>query len=564
MNAREIYDRKLEIEERLKRLKTEEWMLAKLVNKIHKFFPDNPIAVIDAFCENGWTPSDLYHWLNHAPVFSRSNPNWPNVYPHIFLIEELLQKAGLSRKTAHSLAITQPWMFEMPPLTLQFAVESLVRLGYEEDVIKSIANKMPHIFYLLPDHIVDACRTASEKQLGLLWNPNLRPYQPPKPPVPRFAPPAPTIGLNKKSKKIPKIAKAAPARQGVPAPDAAGLEKTETADEVLVIAGHGKESGHGALPQKPIEKLRPLRFFNPLKAALAESEDFNAQSSADKQTHSSSDKLPPLKLFNPLKTHSVPAKPAPAESIDDIEDEEEDDYIPSAADSIAYSAEADEDGRDDDGNKLKIERIEALIRTLADAEAENPWEEFLQNNLWLKQPFSVEYQACTVLLRWIPLNAITTSANFLENGENGPRFRFWKKILLGKRWRGVLQIFPEVLERRLYTLRRIGCDITKRPSWILRPWELLDDAELRFRMNEIDAHGKIPRLKPYISIMLEPKRDDFKRRLYRCTDRQAKREMCFYDDDDESLIFDDESETVKTFTRLDLIAQIAEAKKKNE
>ncbi|MBD3281914.1 hypothetical protein GF391_04160 [Candidatus Uhrbacteria bacterium] len=517
MHAREKYDRILEIEERLRELGAEEWLVPKLARRVNNIFPDCPLLVINDFYQRNWSMSDLFHWLAHAPKFKERDIYWMHDYIQIFAIEQLLKTCGLSAKTAHSLVLTQAWMFQANMATLELSVTTFVNLGYDEDVIKSIANKMPYLFFLLPEHILHECKEASKKQLGLLWNANLRDYEPP---IPR---PIPVVHSPNPPKPAPKkvVAAKQPHAQAV----------TNEAQEVQPDMAPASE------PEPP----KPAREMTELPRTLK-----------------------PLRLFNPLKDNENAAKAAlPDSPVVPTEEQEEEPnsgewFLPPG--SVAPVEPRVARATEDDGSRLHIEKIKALVKVASADDIEDAWQTFLAANPWLRQSSTVEYKACVVLLRWISLQPPGAVGGSYGESDAGLRFRFWKKVLLDDRYRGILRIFPNILERRLYVLRRIGRCPMKGPSWIMRPWETLEDAELRYRMNEIDAHGKKPNLKPYINMLLEPTRDKFKRRLHRYLESKVVKDEIGTDSFEDGLIMDDEP--VKYITREELKQRLLEARNK--
>ncbi len=489
--------------------------------------------------------SELYHWLNHAAVFKSQNTQWADSYQHIFFVEEILQQAGLSQNLAHRLVKTQAWVFQIQPVTLQVAVETFVKLGYEEDVIWSIANRMPHLFHLLPQHITEECKNATSRQRGLLWNARLQAYEPPKQMTPRF-----TRSVEPKRKK------------SVPAP------RTKIKDGQSAVA-----------EPEPVYKPEPKveQYNGPKSEPRANRADVQPTKNVPtKMLEPYPRTLKPLRLFNPLRENPDTAQVAAGEEIDaqagviekdssDADDEQrganEWSLPPS---SVAPVETVGHSAPNDDGSRLHLDKIEAFVRSELEDDDVDVWKKYLEVNPWLKQPKSVEYQACAVLLRWIMLQSIGSASSYKDDTDAGLRFRFWRKVLLSPKYRGILQIFPEVLERRLYVLRRIDRCPMKGPSWIMKPWETLEDAELRFRLNEIDAHGKNPKFKPYINMLLEPTRESFKKRLQRYLKLKDKKNDLFFELEEEGIIMDDESEPVKYITRTELIARLARARKNNK
>ncbi len=521
MNSRERYDVKLGILQRLEESDTEEWLKERLTRKLLRYFPEDPIEVIDSFTRHGWTPSDLFHWLIHAPTFKQVNNSWAVNYEHIFLAEKIMIQAGLSRDCAHFLALTQHWVFTIPPVTLEFSVKTLVNLGYGEDVIKSIAIKMPQLFFLLPEHIVYECETATRGRYGLLWNPNLRSRgMQSQPPDDRDLLQS-VIATRKNHKK-----------NKDPGPETSEISSHETAEP------------------RDLESTS-----EPLEQSVSGSAAAVINKPASKKAWR------PLKLFNPLKQKTDPPEADEADRQEAVEDEKPDSGETFISLESMDAVESEEHcSVDDDGSRLHVDKIKALINAAKD----DPyaWDDFTKSNPWLKQPSSPEYQACIVLLRWAPLYSVGSAGSFREDSDAGLNFRFWKKVLLGKRCREILQISPDVLERRLYVLRRIGRCPLKGPSWIMKPWESLEDAELRFRMNEIDAHGKNPKFKPYINMMLAPSREDFKRRLAYFLKSKMFQRPVYREPDDDSLIYDKDQKPPRVLTSDELKAKLLARKAK--
>lgn len=524
MNSREKYDQKLAILQRLEELGAEDWFKERLAKRLLRYFPFDSLDVLNTFARHNWTPSDLFHWLIHAPTFRQADKGWAVMYESIFLAEKVMVQAGLSPESAHYLALTQHWVFTIPPVTLEFSIKTLVNLGYGEDVIKSIANKMPQIFFLVPEHIVHECETATRGHYGLLWNPNLRSKgMQSRPPDDRDLLES-VIASRKNHKKIVK-------------PEA----------DYLLPARADKSNDNQGIDPDLAQDGRPT-----LETASAAAPKLQKA-------------WKPLKLFNPLKDGGVAVKDSKPDEPEIGEDDQEDNsslnqwVLPPG--SVAPAEPNEARLEEDDGSRLHIEKIKALINAIDDEP--DAWNAFLNNNPWLKQSSAVEYKACAVLLRWIPLHSPGSAGSFRDDTDAGLHFRFWKKVLLNSKYRCILQITPDTLERRLYVLRRIGRCPMKGPSWIMKPWEILGDAELRFRINEIDANGKNPKLRPYINMLLEPKREDFKQRLANFLQSKTYHMPFYSEPDDGGLIYDSDDPPPKFMSSEELKERLLARRKKN-
>jgi hypothetical protein len=388
--------------------KTEPWMAERLARKLYRIFGYTAVKVTTDFFAKGWDASDLFHWLLNAPTLKKLNPAWAASYDHVFFIEDLLQEAGLSKKTAHSLVITQAWMFNIPPVTLQFSVETLIRLGYREDVIKSIANNMPHLFHMLPEHIVHECDFATTNQRGLLWNAFLRldgvDVTPAPPPI------NPRTGRVRK--QTPKPPKATEVNQK-PATQVRPESNSVIVAPYSAIAGDEVRQEVDALP-KPAE-------------------------------------LPPLKLFNPLSENAPPKASEPPP-----EDPEEGpmSIFPGALPMPSLASMPKENPKDDKAihSLLDLKRFQAIVEAATPEDEDECWEKYLEANPWLTNPRSQEYKVCVAILRWVPLNHFPTSNNLQDDTDAGRRTRFWNAILVKEELRPLLTLQIEVLEIRFLCL----------------------------------------------------------------------------------------------------------------
>ncbi len=453
MNHREKYDLLLAVQEHLAKIGAEEWLKRRLASKILRDFPADPIGTINTFTAKGWQPSDIFHWLTNSLTFRKRNPHWADSYFHIFFVEELLQKAGLSYKTAHSLVITQAWIFSIPPVTLELSVSTLVNLGYEEDVIKSIANRMPHIFHLLSEHIVEECERANNERSGLLWNTKQQ-SSPSQGPPPIIEPESTSDTSHNEM-----------AGAVIPADQEKAMES----------------DGNPAEPEVP----KPVKSVIPPKP--------NKKS------------LPPLKLFNPVLN---PVSPKPVQVPPDPDDE-----VDPIEEKLFYRPATLDDDHNHNPAILDLKKIRSMVLASNSDADDDVWDKYYAENDWLAHVDSCEYQTCLLINHWVPLNAEVTPIQLAYQTEFGARARFWQAVLLDEKITPVLKVKRDVLELRMYVLRRLVREFLTEPEWLLREWELLDDVELRYRVNEIEARGKKPRLKPYITMLLEPNRGRFMKRL---------------------------------------------------
>ncbi|MDF1497688.1 MAG: hypothetical protein P1P90_06605 [Patescibacteria group bacterium] len=449
MNQRERYGILAEIQERLSELGAEDWYKERLARTIFLHFPDDPIGVINTFHENGWHPSDIYHWLKQSKVLRENNPFWADSYQHVFFLEKMFVNAGLSKTTAHSFALTQPWMFSAPPFTLEFSIKTLIHLGYDEEIIRALANKMRHVFLLLPDHLVDECKRATKNNRGLLSNARLTAYSP----VKREVYYQKNVGVNK------------------PKPVA---RKADVDVEPL---------------RTPAWPFKQKVIAPPVEIA--------------KRTDGDTGDLPKLKLFNP-SANPISPKPPPIPS-----DDEEDGY---GKEKIVYRDPTPED--DNTGYAtLDLKRFKSLLEAAYPDADEDLWDKFYAKHDWMSRVDSCEYQACLLLNNWVPLTSEVTPTLMEYKTDFGVRIRFWRAVLLDEKLSQILRVQGEVLELRMYVLRKIDREFLIEPEWLLREWEILNDVELRYRMNEIEARGKKPNLKPFINMILEPERAIFLERL---------------------------------------------------
>jgi hypothetical protein len=522
MKPRERYDKMLLIQEHLAKLQTEDWLLKRLARKVLGYFTADPIGTIDTFIDHGWDPSDIYHWLNNSAIYKHNDPFWTDSFHHVFLVEKVLHEAGLSKEVAHSLVLTQAWMFTIPPVTLEFSMKTLVNLGYPEDVIKSIANQMPQLFHMLPEHILYECERATTSQRGLLWNSYLRrDAVEAKPEPPPTDPRTGRVRGNVRSKPAPKKVNNKPA----PAPRVA----------------------------KPLTIPLP-RMEIPEQATETESDGPK--------------KLKPLRTFNPLREDPVskPTEPPPEEP-----EEGPTSIFPGALPMPALVTLPKEEPEDEKDlySLIDLKKFQAIVEAANPRNADECWEKYLTANPWLQNFNSQEYRACVAILRWVPLNFFPTPQHLTDDSDASRRTRFWKALLLDKDIRALLTTPLMVLEIRFYALRRIGSkkdgrNFVKDPRWLLLEWENSSEPELRYRSNEIEARGKKAHLKPYINMLLEPEREKFLKRLNNFIERLDQRDDYYLelDDDGENIIMEDAEKPAVYITREELKAKLLARRKK--
>jgi len=452
MNYREKYDLLLAVQERLVKAGTEKWMQRRLASALMRHFPSHPLRTFEIFTASGWDSSDIFHWLTHALTFRRQNPNWADSFERIFIIEETLQRAGLSRKTAHSLAITQAWLYTISPEILGLSVQTFVFLGYGEDVIKSIANKMPHIFHLPAKEIIQECETATRARRGLLWNTKL-------------PSPFPQISIQ-------------------------ALDQTSDAEQATAknMETNGSNGERAQLLAKQI-----LAQGTAISTGLSEPKPI-------KKT------LPPLKLFTPTLTLQD-AQPLPDGTTKTVEIGAETENTP---ETIYREPNLTEE--DAHHSLLDLKILQSIVESAFNGK-ESAWTKFRAANEWLGYSVSNEYKAFMLFSHWVPLHNQVTPEQLRGETDAGVKARFWQKMLFNSKFKPILQLETQTLELRMYILRRIGREFTEEPEWLLLEWETLNSVELRYRMNEIGAHGKKPHLKPYINMMLVPDRKMFMKRL---------------------------------------------------
>ncbi|GEM_PF-1345237 len=530
MEKSEHETRMQEILEYLATLQIEEWMILRLASMIEKCFTNNSIKALKAFVANEWSPSDIFHWLTNNLSFHKINPYWSDSFDHIFFMESLLIKTGLSKKIAHSMVITQAWIFWISPVDLETAVKTFLKLGYDEEIIKHIANQMPHMFHMPATEIIDECKRASMAQRGLLWNTKLNTdYQLVKNPTPSFHT-RETGGY--RAYKILKTSVATKTTSVVE------KKKTENAvDKTKVLAETRTETSR---PKKT--RFKPLKTFRPeLTPEIIE----KIKSSEIKAIiHLAETSRPKKARFKPLKTFRPELTPEIIEKIrrkkikaiiyldkeTEFENESSvsEDLISTDESSLGVykpnleplpqkpvkkrNSNARSIGKitvDDVAPTLDIKRMQALIESSAKEKEDKAWKKFLEQNGWLKDKASNQYQVCLILARWLPINVLVAPYHLEMKGAQSNKLCFWIKVLKSKKIQKLLLIPPETIEIRLFALRKIGRNFLKEPKWLLLPWETLSECELRYRINEIEARGKKAHLKPYIKMLLEPDRTRF-------------------------------------------------------
>jgi hypothetical protein len=481
MDKRERYEQLQSIVQYLTEISTEEWLADRLAAKILRCFPDNPLGTLRAFASKGWSPSDIFHWLMHNLSFRKVDPHWTDAFYHIFYIEDMMIEAGLNRSTAHSLALTQAWLFWIPPVRLETAITTLLDMGYDQDVIKSIANQMPHLFHLPKEQLIDECKRASRARKGLLWNSKL---------------------------ELAEIM-TVPTDQQTTTPWAKTIQQIKIViqTEKPQIAKQ-RQIKPAVIPKAYDLRPRPLKTFKPESKQLVDTEATNDDKAC-------------INEVSPVSEESV----------------------------------------EDTAPALDLKRFQALIEsTLSDSETA-VWSDYLEQNPWLKDKNSAEHQACLTLLRWAPIPIQAIPYHLAAKGDPGKIVRFWQQILTVPKAKAVLLIAPQTLEIRMYALRRVGRNFLKEPEWLLLEWEALNEVELRYRINEIEARGKRADLKPYVKMLLSPDRTQFLKRLDDFVERVRRRNELYLDDlwddkDDERLIFEDEPTKQKPITPNELRAKL--------
>ncbi len=545
MERREHEARKQEILDYLATLQVEEWMLLRLAGKVERCFNNNPVGALRAFAANGWGPSDIFHWLTHNLTFRKINPHWSDSFYHIFFVEHLLIEAGLSKETAHSMVLTQAWIFWIPPVRLETAVKTFLKLGYDEEIIKHIANQMPHMFHMPATEIIDECKRASIAQRGLLWNTKLDNGPPP------ITIKAPPIRLSARIDcRTPPKTEPAKKTTVVLNHEAPESEKPPTGDSGMISQVVAEQTD----PQP--KKLKPLKTFRPEMTpeliSKLKSRKLGAKKEAVQEVrpkaeiHAEEGLSPqnpqPLKTFRPAPNPDIAPKPAPKKELKNrahIEETEPENASPA----------------------LDMSRIQALIDSSAKEDDEKAWENYLEQNGWLKDKTSNQYRVCLTLARWMPIHVQAAPYHLEAKGAPSDKLRFWVKILTSKKLKNLLSVAPETVEIRLFVLRRIGRNFLKEPKWLLLPWETLSESELRYRVNEIEARGKNAHLKPYIKMLLNPDREQFVKRLDDFVERMRRRNTLYLDDvwvdeNEEHLIFDDDPAEPKSMTPDELRAKL--------
>lgn len=544
MERREHEARKQEILDYLATLQVEEWMLLRLAGKVERCFNNNPVGALRAFAANGWGPSDIFHWLTHNLTFRKINPHWSDSFYHIFFVEHLLIEAGLSKETAHSMVLTQAWIFWIPPVRLETAVKTFLKLGYDEEIIKHIANQMPHMFHMPATEIIDECKRASIAQRGLLWNTKLDNGPPPV----RI-----TVAPIRLKGVLDYRPRAKPEAPDSPKPILTTVEEQQktavsTTPEQIPAPVPKQSTGTKSLP--PLKTFRPE--MTPELISKLKSRKPGAKKEAVKEVrpkaeiHAEEGLSPqnpqPLKTFRPAPNPDIAPKPAPKKELK----------------NRAHIGETEPENA---SPALDMSRIQALIDSSAREDDEKAWENYLEQNGWLKDKTSNQYRVCLTLARWMPIHVQAAPYHLEAKGAPSDKLRFWVKILTSKKLKNLLSVAPETVEIRLFVLRRIGRNFLKEPKWLLLPWETLSESELRYRVNEIEARGKNAHLKPYIKMLLNPDREQFVKRLDDFVERMRRRNTLYLDDvwvdeDEEHLIFDDDPAEPKSMTPDELRAKL--------
>jgi predicted DCC family thiol-disulfide oxidoreductase YuxK len=548
MERHEHEARKQAILEYLATLPIEEWMLLRLANKVERCFSDNPVGALRAFAENGWGPSDIFHWLTNNLNFRKINPHWSDSFYHIFFVEHLLVETGLSKETAHSMVLTQAWIFWIPPVRLETAVKTFLELGYDEEIIKHIANQMPHMFHMPATEIIDECKRASIAQRGLLWNTKLDNGPP------RITIKAAPIQISARIDRRAPL-KIEPVNNTAAVVTSTMLEPEKPVSVDSVPAPRVVENRTMQTELLP-QNLKPLKTFRPeltpeLISKLRSSKP-GAKREAVKEVRpkaeiqATEDLSPlnpqPLKTFRPAPNPNIVPKPAP------IKEHKNRAHIGETEPENATPA-------------LDMSRIQALIDSSAKEDDDKAWKNYLEQNSWLNDKTSKEYQVCLILARWLPIHVQAAPYHLAAKGTPSDRLRFWVKVLTDKKIRKILLVASQTLEIRLYVLRRVGRNFLKEPYWLLLPWETLSERELRYRINEIEARGKNAHLKPYIKMLLNPDRAQFVKRLDDFVERVRRQKTLFLDElwdneDSERLIFEDEPAEPQSMTPHELRAKL--------
>jgi len=175
---------------------------------------------------------------------------------------------------------------------------------------------------------------------------------------------------------------------------------------------------------------------------------------------------------------------------------------------------ADDEGSRDDGpvpathERNWKKEIQTVLKLTDDQWYAEHWAEFEKNSAWMWDRTGPAPAILDHFAFWLSMSEI--------QHKDSPAMQFMAKLLKTTTYHHLLRLSPTALQHRLAAIRAIvDRNFLVDTELLLLRWERVSPTELRYRVHEIEARGKVANRAPYLIMLVEPTREEFLARLNR-------------------------------------------------